>query len=166
MRAAAAAIAGILALAGPATARGPESTASTAKPWATVNVCDTQAHPDAFGVRASMSGLGTVRTHMYLRIRAEYQAGNGIWRDLGESGDSGWLDAGKALRRSRQVGRTFTITPPAAGQATYVLRATVAFEWRRGAKVLRRARAVTTGGHRGVMGADPAGFSAATCSIA
>ena len=40
------------------------------------------------------------------------------------------------------------------------------FEWRRGTKVLRHVQAVTTGGHRGVSGADPAGYSAATCAIA
>lgn len=163
MRAAVAAIAGILALAGPAAARDP---ASTPKPWATVNVCDTKSNPDAFGVRGSMPGLGTVRTHMYLRIRGEFQTGSGSWRPLGASGDSGWLDAGKSRTSSRQAGSTFTITPPPPGQPPYVLRATVSFEWRRGSRVLGRARAVTTGGHRGVAGADPAGFSAATCSIA
>lgn len=157
------ALAVMLALAGPATARG---AASTAKPWATVNVCDTTDHPDGFGVRGSMPGLGTVRTHLYLRIHAEFQTGAGTWRDLGPTGDSGWLDAGKTLLRSRQTGRTFTITPPDKGRAAYVLRATVGFEWRRGTKVLRRASAVTTAGHRSVTHADPPGFSAATCAIA
>jgi hypothetical protein len=164
MRAAAAVIAGTLALG--AGAAGARASVATEKPWATVNVCDTKAHPDAFGVRGYMRGLGGKRrTHMYLRIQGEFQTGNGTWRSLGAAGDSGWLDAGKSLARPRQTGRTFTITPPAQGQPAYVLRATVTFEWRRGTKVLRHVQVVTTGGHRGVSGADPAGFSAATCSI-
>jgi hypothetical protein len=162
MRAAVAALAATLALAGPAAAA---TSLSTAKPWATVNVCDTKAHPDAFGVRGYMRGLGKVRTHMYLRIQGEYQTGSGEWRSLGASGDSGWLDAGRSFARPRQTGRTFTITPPAKGRPAYVLHAIVTFEWRRGAKVLRHVQVVTTGGHRGVSGADPTGFSAASCAI-
>jgi hypothetical protein len=151
-----------LVLAVPARA----ATAPPGRPWATVNVCDTKAHPNAFGVRGSMPGLGaTRRSHLYLRIQAEFQVG-GAWRSLGASGDSGWLDAGRTGVPSRQTGRTFTITPPDAGHPAYVLRATVSFEWRRGTKVLRRATAVTTAGHRHVRGADPVGFSAATCAIA
>jgi hypothetical protein len=163
MRAAAVAIVGTLALAGPAA----RASTITEKPWATVNVCDTKNHPDAFGVRGYMRGLGgRQRTHMYLRIQGEFQTGNGTWSTLGAAGDSGWLDAGKSLARPRQTGRTFTITPPAKGHPAYVLRATVTFEWRRGTRVIRRVHVVTTGGHRGVSGADPPGFSAATCAIA
>ena len=67
MRSVAAAIVGTLALAGPVAAR---ASVSTEKPWATVNVCDTKDHPDAFGVRGYMRGLGGKRrTHMYLRIQ-------------------------------------------------------------------------------------------------
>src|SRR6476661_1648241 len=81
MRSVAAAIVGTLALAGPVSAR---ASVSTEKPWATVNVCDTKDHPDAFGVRGYMRGLGGKRrTHMYLRIQAEFQTGNGTWRTLG-----------------------------------------------------------------------------------
>jgi len=164
MRAAVVTIVGTLALAGPA-ATGASTV--TEKPWATVNVCDTKDHPDAFGVRGYMRGLGGKRrTHMYLRIQGEYQTGNGTWRTLGAAGDSGWLDAGKSLARPRQTGRTFTITPPEKGKPAYILRATVTFEWRRGTRVIRRVQVVTTGGRRGVSGADPAGFSAATCAIA
>ena len=136
------------------------------RPWATINVCDTKGHPDALGVRGSMPGIGTQRTHLYLRIQVEFQGSDGSWQTLGASGDSGWLDAGKTLLRSQQTGRTFTITPPDKGQPAFVLRAQVRFEWRRGRRVLKRAHAATTGGHKHVMGADPAGFSAATCTIA
>ncbi len=162
LRASAAAVAGALALAVPAASAAP----APGRPWATINVCDTTGHPDGLGVRGSLPGLGTRRTHMYLRIRVQFQTGQGTWQDLGASGDSGWLDVGKSRVQALQAGRTFTITPPEKGQSAYVLRARVAFEWRRGSRVLRRASALTTAGHRDVMGGDPPGFSAATCSIA
>jgi hypothetical protein len=62
------------------------------------------------------------------------------------------------------VGRTFTIRPPAGG-GVFVLRGVAIFEWRRGDSVVRRARRLTRGGHPGTAGADPAGYSAATCTI-
>ncbi|MGZ6697006.1 MAG: hypothetical protein ACXVFL_15365 [Solirubrobacteraceae bacterium] len=167
VRAYAAAFAGVLALAAPAAARIAPAAGKVSpdRPWATVNICDTQAHPDAIGVRGSMPGLRTRRTHMYLRIRMQFQQADRTWADLGAAGDSGWLDAGKSRSRVRQVGRTFTIVPPQTGQAPYVLRARVAFEWRRGAVVYRRAQVFTTAGHHGVAGGDPPGFSAALCRI-
>ena len=167
IRACAAVVAGVLTIAAPAAAR--PATTPTPKPkppWATVNVCDTKAHPNQVGVRGSMAGLGTRRTHLYMRIQAQFQLGDGSWRDLATSGDSGWLDAGKTTLRRRQAGQTFTITPPDPGAGPYVLRARVAFEWRRGTKVLKRATAITTAGHHDAEDGDPAGFSAATCAIA
>ena len=64
----------------------------------------------------------------------------------------------------REVGRTFTIRPPAGGGA-FVLRGVATFEWRRGDTVLRRERRLTRGGRPGTAGADPPGHSAATCTI-
>lgn len=167
IRACAAVVAGALAMAAPAAARPAATPTPKPKPpWATVNVCDTQKHPDQFGVRGSMAGLGTRRTHLYMRIQVQFQLGDGTWRDLKTSGDSGWLDAGKTTLRRRQVGQTFTITPPTQGTGAYVLRARVAFEWRRGSKVLKHASAYTTAGHHDAEDGDPAGYSAATCAIA
>jgi hypothetical protein len=169
IRACAAMVAGSLAIAAPAAAATAPNAAATPapkpKPWATVNVCDTKAHPDQFGVRGSMPGIGTQRTHLWMRIQAQYQLGDGTWRDLKSTGDSGWLDAGKTTLRRRQAGQTFTITPPSGGAAAYVLRARVAFEWRRGSRVLKHATAYTTAGHRDAQDGDPAGYSAATCAI-
>lgn len=161
LRASLALVAVALALGAPPARGAP----TPPRPWATINVCDTKGHPDGLGVRGSMPGIGTQRTHLYLRIQVEFQAGDGTWTSLGASGDSGWLDAGKTLLRPQQTGRTFTITPPDKGQPAFVLRAQVRFEWRRGTRVLKRAHAATTAGHKDVTGADPAGFSAATCTI-
>jgi hypothetical protein len=60
---------------------------------------------------------------------------------------------------------TFTITPPRAGAAPYLLRGMATFEWRENGVVVRHIRKRTTTGHPNTAGADPAAFSAATCSI-
>ncbi len=133
------------------------------RPWATVNVCDTPRHPDAIGIRGSMPGAGGRATRLFMRFRVQHRAPSGGWRTLAR-GDSGWVAVGSGGARARQSGRTFTITPPRAGEA-YVLRGVVTFAWRRGGRVVRRARRATTGGHGRTTGADPAGFSAATCRV-
>ncbi len=132
--------------------------------WATVNVCDTPGHPDGIGIRGSMPGTGDAADRLFMRFRIQFRGREGRWRAIGPAGDSGWVAAGSGRARARQAGRTFTVTPPAAGRA-FVLRGVVLFQWRRGSAVVRRARRVTRGGHRGTAGADPPGASAATCTI-
>jgi hypothetical protein len=128
--------------------------------WATVNVCDTEAHPDAIGIRASMPG-GTSRTRLLMRFRVQYRdLSDGRWRFV-EDADSGWQKAGRG-RDVRELGWSFDI----AGEGQRILRGVVTYRWRRGHRVVRRARRVTRGGHRSTAGADPADFSAATCRIA
>ena len=143
--------------------------AATAKPrpWATVNICDTVRQPNALGVRASMPGNGRAE-RMYVRIHAQYlHPTRGRYVDLGGSLSSPWLFAGSARFRRREVGYTFVFAPPPAGRS-YLLRARVEFQWRRRRgrrlRAVRRARAVTEAGHR-TRGADPRGFSAATCRL-
>jgi hypothetical protein len=41
----------------------------------------------------------------------------------------------------------------------------VSFQWRRGSTVVTSGSKPTTAGRQSLAGADPAGFSAATCSI-
>jgi hypothetical protein len=132
--------------------------------WATVNVCDTAAHPDTIGVRGSMPGNGVRAQQMYMRFQLQYFATtDGRWHNIGPSADSGFTNVGSAKYRRRQYGRNFTVQPPATG--AFRLRGAVTFEWRKGTDVVRRARMRTTGGHGNTAGADPRGFSAATCSI-
>jgi hypothetical protein len=100
-----------------------------------------------------------------MRFVVQFRGTGGRWRRVGAGGDSGWVDAGSAgVRGSRQAGRTFTVTPPAAG-GTYLLRGVVRFQWLRGKTVVRRARTLTRGGHPGSAGADPPNYSAATCVV-
>jgi hypothetical protein len=155
-------LAGLAAGAAAAVAAAPQR---TTLPWATVNVCDSDGHPDGFGIRASMPGTGDRRDSLHVRLHVQYLRSDGRWRRLGRTADTGWLALGHGDVRARQAGRTFTFTPPAAGAPAYVLRGVATFEWRRGGEAVRRTRRVTEAGHRRTSGADPAGYSAATCAI-
>lgn len=152
-----------------AAAPGGAAQADAAKdpvPWATVNVCDTVGHPDGIGIRGSMPGTGDREDELFMRLQVQFlRRADETWRGLGRTADSGFLDVGHGAARIRQAGRTFTLSPPAAGQPAFLLRGLVTFEWRRDGEVVRRARRLTTAGHGDAIGADPAGFSAATCSI-
>ena len=46
-----------------------------------------------------------------------------------------------------------------------LLRGVVRFRWRQGDTLPRRAELATEAGHRSGAGADPAGYSAATCVL-
>jgi hypothetical protein len=167
-RATLAAIVALLAAVAPAgaAARSAPSIYQNKRLWATVNVCDTVGHPDSIGIRGSMPGSGDRAENMFMRFQVQYYtAQDELWHNLGEGADSGFVEVGSAKYRTRQSGRTFTITPPRPGSPAYLLRGVVTFEWRKDGEVTRHARKRTTSGHPDTKGADPRGFSAATCSI-
>ena len=127
--------------------------------WATVNVCDTSAHPDAIGIRASMPG-GRARSRLLMRFRVQYRdLSDGRWRAV-QDADSGWRRIGRG-RSVRESGWSFVV----AGEGTRILRGVVRYRWMRNGHATRRERRITEGGHRSTLGADPADFSAATCRI-
>jgi hypothetical protein len=139
--------------------------------WATVNICDTLRHPDQMGVRASMPGDGT-RKRMWMRFRAQFlDTTKNKWFNVKGNGDSGWVLAGSA-RATRELGWTFSFSPPAAG-STYTLRGVVNFQWRVRRRVngkmrsvvVRRAQANTKGGFKSTTGADPPGYSDGICVL-
>jgi hypothetical protein len=133
--------------------------------WATVDVCDTPKHPNAIGIRGSMPGSGVAKERMFLRIQVQYRSRtDGRWHNIAKGADSAWLPLGSGRYRARQAGADFAFVPPAGGRGVR-LRGAVTFEWRIGAKVVRHARVRTTSGHVAAAGADPAGFSAASCVI-
>jgi hypothetical protein len=154
------------ALLAPPTAAGQPArpAAPEEEPWATVNVCDTQAHPNQIGIRGSMQGLAR-RTRMHMRFRVQYQRSDGTWRAVENGADSRWQKVASGRRGEHDAGWTFEFKPPAVGGA-HILRGVVSFQWRRGDRVVERARRITEPGHPGTAGADPADFSAATCAIA
>ncbi len=123
--------------------------------WATVNLCDTAAHPNEIGIRAALPLRGSRPTR--LRFRVQYRdLSDGRWRWVRDA-DSHWRKAGRAS----EAGWSFEV----AGDGTQILRGVVDYRWTRHGKVVRHARRVTEGGHRSTAGADPADFSAATCRI-
>lgn len=133
-------------------------------PWATINVCDTLAHPDTIGVRGSMPAGRQRRARMYMRFAVQYlRSSDGSWQDVAAGGDSGFVYVGRARHRPRQAGRLFELAPPAGG--SWTLRGLVTFEWRLQGRVLRHVRLATTVGHRSSAGADPPGYSSDTCVI-
>jgi hypothetical protein len=134
------------------------------KSWATVNVCDTTAAPDTIGLRGSMPGLATKGTTMWMRFAVQYQTPAKRWK-MASGLDTGYLSIGGSLVSSRQAGHSFKVKPPAAG-GSFVLRGVVTFQWRKkSGTVISSAQRITTAGHQSTAGADPAGFSAATCTI-
>ncbi len=156
----------VLVVAAAAEARSAD-VARSADLWATINVCDTAAHPDTIGIRGSMPGLGNRTSRLFMRFRVQYLAQpDSTWEDVERDGDSGWLALGRSKRRVVESGQNFQFLPPSGGGA-HRLRGLVTYKWlaRRSPKVLLRARRVTESGHRSTRGADPGGYSAAICDI-
>jgi hypothetical protein len=149
-----------------ASARQADSIFHNKRLWATVNVCDSVGHPDGIGIRGSMPGTGDKAESMFMRFQVQrFTQDDMLWHNLGEGADSGFLPVGSGRYKVRQSGWTFTITPPRAGADPYLLRGAVTFEWRKGGEVVRRERKHTSAGHPNTTGSDPAGFTAATCTI-
>jgi hypothetical protein len=161
----AAVLAAAVALGAPAAAGAAVRTVDQSKLlWATINACDTVGHPDTIGIRASMPGSGDPDEEMFMRFRAQFfNPADGTWHDLSKGGDSGFVDVGSGRYRAREAGRFFAFAPPTG--RSYQLRGVVAFEWRKVGLVVRHAKKRTTAGRRSAVGADPPGFSAATCVI-
>ncbi len=130
-----------------------------AQPWATVNVCDTPRHPAEVGVRAAMPARPRGAQRL-VRFRLQWLDGD-RWRQV-EGADSGWQRLGIARRRAVESGWSFELAAP---RRPVTFRGVVRFRWTENRRIVRRDREVTEPGHRSTAGADPAGYSAATCSM-
>jgi hypothetical protein len=162
-----AAVAVLALLVAPAGAgkKKPRSVYRSPHLWATINVCDTEASPDTIGVRGSIPGSGVRGERMYMRFQVQYYSRmERRWHNITRGADSGWVAVGRAVYQSRQAGWSFRFTPNADG-TPHRLRGAVTFEWRRGDRVVRRARKRTSRGHDDVRGADPPGHSASVCEL-
>ncbi len=131
--------------------------------WATIDVCNPPDQPDTVGIRGSMPGDGQADQTMFMRFRLQYMASGKRWVDLTTEAGSGWVAVGHA-KATRQAGRSFQLVP-VPGKPAFNLRGVVSFQWRRGATVLTSVSRPTTAGRQSLAGADPAGFSSASCSI-
>src|SRR3954454_13957371 len=90
-----------------AAAALPAGAASTPKGlWATVNICDTVAHPNMMGVRANIPGDGE-HTRMYMRITAQYYSpARQSWSNVQQPGFSNSLLVGSCIYAPRPGGFT------------------------------------------------------------
>ena len=168
-------LAGVLAAVLPALTQGSSAAAATgpvrsaSKPpaksselWATVDLCNTPHHPDTIGIRGSMPGDGHTHDLMYMRFLVQsLNATTGKWSNIGRSADSGFVLVGSAAL-TRQAGRSFEFKPTAT---TFTLRGLVEFQWHHAGRTVRIVNLPTTAGHTSLAGAEPAGFSAASCAL-
>jgi hypothetical protein len=127
--------------------------------WATVNVCDTAKQPDRIGIRAAMPGTPK-GARLYMRFRVQYRSGD-VWKDV-QDADSGWVNVGTGRGSTVEYGWSFTF---AKGTKSTLLRGVVRFRWRRGDTLPKQSELATEAGHRSSAGADPPGYSAATCAL-
>ena len=140
------------------------ASAADADLWATVNVCDTEAHPNQIGIRGSMPGLGK-RSSLFMRFQIHYLAkADGKWHNIETGADSGYVKLGSSRARVIESGRNFTFLPPPDGGA-HTMRGAVTFVWKSGSKTLERLRRFTEDGHPDTVNSDPAGYTAASCQI-
>lgn len=127
--------------------------------WATVNICDTAKQPDRIGIRAAMPGTPK-GARLYMRFRVQYRSGD-VWKDV-QDADSGWVNVGTGRGSTVEYGWSFTF---AKGTKSTLLRGVVRFRWRRGDTLPKQSELATEAGHRSSAGADPPGYSAATCAL-
>ena len=141
--------------------------------WATVNICDTERHPDSVGIRGSMPGNDSRRQTMHMRFRVQYLREDGTWGPIAGRNSTGFRFVGWARNFvRREAGHTFKLDPPPEGE-TFTVRGVVDFQWRVRRRrngevrsiVVRRARAVTARRSGRVREADPPGFSADRCEV-
>jgi hypothetical protein len=163
--------AGVLATSGPpsGTPAGPATPLTPAQRhelWATVDVCNAADDPPhTIGIRASAPGVdGDAHEEMYIRFRLQHlEAAEDRWVNLSDGADSGFVLVGPA-KTARQYGWLFVLKP-AAGAHPLTLRGVVTFQWRSGTTISQTLSRPTTAGHRSLAGADPPGFSEATCLL-
>jgi hypothetical protein len=132
--------------------------------WATIDVCNGPHQANTVGIRGSMPGDGQAHDKMFMSFRLQYMnSTTNTWVNL-VSGATPSFEAVGAAGSARQDGASFQLVP-VAGKPAATLRGVVDFQWRRGSKVLESATRATSAGHKSLAGAEPAGYTAATCLI-
>jgi hypothetical protein len=131
--------------------------------WATIDVCNPADQPNTVGVRGSMPGDDHSKDQMYMSFRLQYMnATTKQWVDLSKTAPA--FVAVGAAKTARQGGSSFELKP-VTGNPAFTMRGVVDFQWRHGATVEYTVSRPTTAGHRSLTGADPKGFTAASCKI-
>jgi hypothetical protein len=136
---------------------------ASASLWATINVCSPTDQPDTVGIRGSMPSDGHATDRMYMSFRLQHETTEKKWVDiLGVNARTGYLFVGRGA--TRQDGASFQLVP-VPGDPAMTLRGVVTFQWRRKGVVVASLSRPTTAPHASKAGADPAGFSVASCVI-
>ncbi len=132
--------------------------------WATIDVCSPADQPDFVGIRGSMPGDRHSKDKMYMRFRLQYMdAAKRQWVDLAGARSPNYVYVGPGST-VRQGGRSFQLVAR-PGKPAAELRGVVEYQWRRGKAVIQSTSRGTGAGHKSVAGADPPGYSAATCKV-
>jgi hypothetical protein len=132
--------------------------------WATIDLCNPSDQPDYVGIRGSMPADKQAGDKMYMAFRLQYMdPTTKAWVDLASPKAPVYTYVG-ASTTVRQGGRSFQLVPR-PGKPAVMLRGVVSYQWRRGGKVLQSATRPTSAGHKSLAGADPRGYSAATCTM-
>jgi hypothetical protein len=129
--------------------------------WATIDVCDAPDQANTVGIRGSMPGDGEAHDRMYMSFRLQYMNSRKHWVNLASATSPAFVAVGGGAS-PRQGGSSFELKPM-TGKPAVTLRGVVDFQWRHGKTVLMSTAEPTSAAHKSVVGADPAGFSAATC---
>jgi hypothetical protein len=140
----------------------PHPLAQSRQLWATVDVCNPHDQLNTIGIRGSMPADGHPGDTLFMRFRVQYEdAATKQWLYIAKGADSGFQQVHSAGAAS-QSGRNFQLVPT---PGPFTLRGVVSFQWRHGAQVLHALTRTTTAGRQSLAGADPSGYSAATCTI-
>jgi hypothetical protein len=132
--------------------------------WSTIDVCNPSDQANTVGIRGSMPGDHQAHDTMYMRFRLQYlNPSTKAWTDLTKGASADYANVGTGAD-PRQAGRSFQLSP-VAGQPAFTLRGVVSFQWRHSKTVLAQTSRPTSAGRDSLAGADPAGFSTATCLI-
>jgi hypothetical protein len=149
----------------PALAVSEHSLLRSRQLWATIDVCSPPDQPGWIGIRGSMPGDGRAHDTMYMRFRLQQlNPARSSWVDVAKGATRDFVAVGNG-KSSRESGFSFDLMPPVKGKPVFTLRGVVSFQWRDGTTVVASTSRPTTTGHKGVVGADPAGFSAASCLL-
>lgn len=131
--------------------------------WGTVDECNATSTPVLVGVRGSMPSDADPQSTMFMRFRLQaLNPATGGWVGVPYE-DTHFIKAG-AAGTTRQAGTTFELEPAEPG-GDNDLRGLIEYQWRDGSHLLFSANQLTTAGQSAEAGAEPPGFSAATCSI-
>jgi hypothetical protein len=125
--------------------------------WATINVCDTKAHPGTIGIRGQMPALGFPAQLSMTVTLQYYDADTGTFKPV--PGVTKRVALGTVTHGTVQDGVQLSFSPPVT------LSGVVTFQWRSGRKLLGSTTKMTSAADKGVDDGDPRGYSAATCTI-